>query len=395
MAWISLAKLVLLLAAMASLVQDYRQQGPAAFKPPNSLSWLVLGVVALFALSILWTEVDQSFAWLAWVKHAKLLEIILILQLVRTRQEALAGVAALMLGHFAVLALSYLIAAGVPLPNYMANSHIANVVFAESYIDQGLMTVVFISLAWHLRQVFKLPTWLALMLCTAGLVNVLVLLPGRTAFISAAVVVGVAVMWAIPKRWQLGALIMVPLLVVVTFFASSKVQEGFSKIPLEIQQFTQAQNTETSTGWRLNAWHRSLQAMHDQPLGYGVGSWAIAVKRQQAVNAEMSFGTGNSSNPHQEYLLWGVALGLPGIALLLALLVAAAHLARTSTVSHAALSVLAVVATACLFNSAIYDDLVGDFLCISLGLVLALCRQMPAGPSAHASLRHQTSSSHA
>jgi hypothetical protein len=35
------------------------------------------------------------------------------------------------------------------------------------------------------------------------------------------------------------------------------------------------------------------------------------------------------------------------------------------------MSVLAALAVSCLFNSSIYDDLIGDFFCLSLGVLLA------------------------
>ena len=41
-------------------------------------------------------------------------------------------------------------------------------------------------------------------------------------------------------------------------------------------------------------------------------------------------------------------------------------------VARAAQSALAALAVACLFNSPIYDALIGDFFCIILGLLLAL-----------------------
>jgi hypothetical protein len=42
-----------------------------------------------------------------------------------------------------------------------------------------------------------------------------------------------------------------------------------------------------------------------------------------------------------------------------------------SPVARAGQSVLAALAVSCLFNSSIYDDLIGDFFCLSLGVLLA------------------------
>jgi O-antigen ligase len=127
-------------------------------------------------------------------------------------------------------------------------------------------------------------------------------------------------------------------------------------------------------GWRFNAWHRSLQALQDQPLvGHGVGSWTPAVKKFEGPKADETFGLNNYSNPHQEYLLWGVELGIFGILLLVLLMACVIWDSRHFSQSYqrACLSILATVSVASLFNSIIFDDLIGDYLCISLGLLLA------------------------
>jgi O-antigen ligase len=87
------------------------------------------------------------------------------------------------------------------------------------------------------------------------------------------------------------------------------------------------------------------------------------------------FGQGNNaSNPHQEYLLWSVELGVGGLLLFVAALVCVARdaLRFPRPVKRATLAVLCAITIACLFNSALYDDLMGDFLCISLGLLMAM-----------------------
>jgi hypothetical protein len=38
---------------------------------------------------------------------------------------------------------------------------------------------------------------------------------------------------------------------------------------------------------------------------------------------------------------------------------------------------------ACLFNSALYDDLMGDFFCVSLGLLMALGARSMVLPASH------------
>jgi len=155
------------------------------------------------------------------------------------------------------------------------------------------------------------------------------------------------------------------------------VQERVTKIVSESVNYSKSQQVaaQDSSGWRLNAWRRSLQAMDAEPFnGHGVGAWTPAVKQyEDSKLAIQLFGEGNHSNPHQEYLLWGVELGVGGLLLLLVLMACIARdaLRFPDNIQRATLSVLAAMAVACMFNSTLYDDWIGDFFCITLGLLLA------------------------
>jgi O-antigen ligase len=118
-----------------------------------------------------------------------------------------------------------------------------------------------------------------------------------------------------------------------------------------------------------------VQAIWLAPVtGHGVGSWTVTIKRLEGPSADKVFGTNDASNPHQEYLLWGVELGLAGILLLLGVMGAALRDAQcfSRPIKRATVSLLAALAVACLFNSALYDALVGDYFCVALGLLMAL-----------------------
>ena len=139
----------------------------------------------------------------------------------------------------------------------------------------------------------------------------------------------------------------------------------------------------TSSGQRLNFWRRALQAIAEKPLyGHGVGSWNREYRRLE--NDNPSPVTAQVRNPHQEYLLWGVHLGVGGVLVFLAFLLALLRDARafSPALRRATGSAVAVLAVACLFNSSLFDALIGEFFCIVLGLLLAFGRQeRPAGPA--------------
>jgi O-antigen ligase len=130
-----------------------------------------------------------------------------------------------------------------------------------------------------------------------------------------------------------------------------------------------------SEGWRLNAWRRSLQAITDKPLvGHGVGGWTPAIRQHEGATYIKNFGTASSSNPHQEFLLWGVEMGLVGMALLIGMMATIAIDARAFPVaaSRTTWSIVMAMVISCLFNSSLYDDLIGDYFCVALGLSMAL-----------------------
>jgi O-antigen ligase len=207
------------------------------------------------------------------------------------------------------------------------------------------------------------------------LLNVFVLLPGRTGYIVAIVAISLSLFWATSKKWQIPVIIFTPLILISSiYWGNNHAHQKLYSMLVESKDYVQHAQTESSSGWRLNAWHRSLQAISDKPLlGYGVGSWSPAVKRFEGPSATRAFGTNNSSNPHQEFLLWGVELGGVGIVLILSFLAGVALDAKHFPTGprRAVLCILAITATASLFNSVLFDDLIGDYLVVVLGITIS------------------------
>ena len=373
-AWISIAKVFLFIFGLAYLVANHlSNQRDSVLSNYWTPRVVLTGTVAFF-ISLMWTSVDMNIALLTLVKHAKLVEILLLISLIRTVREARIAIAAFTAGQAFLLASSWLLALGIPLP--WVTDPIGKYVVFSTYLDQSIMFATAAAVFWHLRSDYLKPSWLSGSFAIAAIINVLLLLDGRTGYAVALTVLSLSVMWAMPKRMRLITLIVTPIVVLAGLsLGSSHVQGRISKILDESQSYSKQVETDSSSGWRLNAWHRSIQAIAENPwYGHGVGSWAITVKRLQGDSAIKTFGSGNASNPHQEYLLWGVELGLGGIFLFSALLLACLRDAREfpASVKRALYSVIAAMAVACLFNSAVYDDLMGDFLCITVGLLMAL-----------------------
>ena len=373
-AWISLSKVLLVLAALGSVALGLRHPHSGTALSRLQTPKVVLAVLLLFSLSLIWTDANLNVALAALVKHGKLLTIVLLVFLIRSRQEARLALMVFAFGQALLLCMSWLLALGVPNP-WIPTSAAKYVVFS-SYLDQSIIFASAAAVWWHLRHDLMWPRWVGSFFAAAALINTLLLLPGRTGYAVAAALVSLAVMWAVPKRLRLVALALTPaILLLGLYIGSATVQERLARVVDEGQHYGSQALTESSSGWRLNAWKRSLQAIQENPLaGHGIGSWTQTIKRLEGPAAESVFGKGNASNPHQEYLLWGVELGVGGIIALLLLMGSIGRDAMNfnTSICRATLSVLVAMAVACLFNSTLYDGLIGDFFCTSLGLLLAL-----------------------
>ncbi|TXT39399.1 MAG: O-antigen polymerase, partial [Comamonadaceae bacterium] len=273
---------------------------------------------------------------------------------------------------------SWVMALGYRVPWATSNALIPEYKYAvySTYLDQTLIFSAVAAVLWHLRQQWPQAPWGAALLALLAVANNLFVQVGKTGYLASLMVITLAVMWEIPKKWRVTALLIFPMLLGGLMYATSaKFQAKVAQVLTESQSYSAKTDSATSSGFRLHVWRRSLQAMAEQPLiGHGVGSWTQSVKRIEGAHADTVIGEGLSSNPHQEFLLWGVELGLGG-TLLLMLLVAA--LIRDAwqfepPLQRALMSVVAVMVLACSFNSSLYDALIGDFFCVTLGLLLAL-----------------------
>ena len=380
--FIGAAKFTLLVGALIVLALESQTK-----HRPSALSgqWLpiaILTALAAMALSMLWTSASSGQAAHALAKHAKLIVIPILVAMIRSRREALTALALFAAGQLLLLGGTYLLVLGVPLP--WLPTRTPNRIYAlfSTYLDQSIMTAVFAALCWHLRHLIDRPVvrWLPALVAIMALLCVFFVFQGRTGHLVAIAMVSLAIMWELPRRWRLLA-VLSPVLVLAALNASSdRIQTRFSLLQQEVHAFTTDGVINSSSGLRLNLWHRATQAITERPwVGSGVGSWPVEFNRlEKQHGADPSVDVG--ANPHQEYLLWGVELGALGLLLLAAIFGAAWRDGRYAQrdVRRAQHSVLIALGVAALFNCALYDALIGDFFCVSLGILIALGRHTPA-----------------
>lgn len=377
MALISIAKLLLILCGLTALLYTRRAPGTASPFANIWTPWAVLALISALALSLWWSIAPQDTALGALAKYGKLLTIPLMVFLIRDRREAMYALGAFTLAQLFLLASSWMLFVQWPVPWATSNMALSQYSVFSSYLDQSIISAVFAAFCWHFRGLFpgRFGRHLAVLVALAALALVFFVMQGRSGHVVAIALLSVAIMWELPKRYR-AAVVLLPVVLVVGLAASSgKLRDRLSLIQIEVKAYSAQQEQVTSSGQRLNYWHQSLQSIsQNPPVGTGVGSWGLEYNRlQREQNPVHQDAAGGKGNPHQEYLLLGVQLGIPGILLLLGLMLA---LLRDSTqlsgqYARAMQSALLALAIACLLNSSIYDAQIGDFFCILTGLLLA------------------------
>lgn len=378
LAIVSISKVLLVITVLVVLLRGGRS---AADMAPLQKMWtprLATFVIFVFAFSLLWTTAPINSALGAVGKYGKFLLIPALLVLIRTRQEALYALAFFLGAQVFLLFSAWLLYFHVPVPWATANMAKTSYAVFSSYLDQGIMSAVVSAVFWHLKTLA--PTrplfFAAIAVSILALGNVLIVFSGRTGYLVAVAMVSLAIFWALPRRYRFASVLVPPLIVLVAFFSFDKVAQRFLVIKAEISAYSSKPDPFSSSGVRLNFWQTSVRAIAEKPLmGSGAGSWVTEFNRIERFKnpAHKSLDSYSHGNPHQEFLLWGVQLGVGGIFLLCSLLGAILFDLRKMDrpVARAGQSVLLALIVSCLFNSSLYDAYIGDFFCVSLGVLLA------------------------
>ena len=385
MAWVSIGKFALFvscLSIMLWVLLSRRSESTApSWRVPAHTARAVGTVLAAFSVSLFWTTADTAESLGSIGKYGKLLTLLLLPMLFRTRKEVIQAITVFVMFQASLAISSWLLFFGVSIPWATSKRAIAEFSVFSTYLDQSIMSAATAAICWHLRSLAptRYGKYIAVGIAAICMTNVFFVLIGRSGHIVAAVLLSLAIVWELPRRHRWIVLILPIVLLAVAYGVSPKVQQRVKQVHSDVQAFSfqkgESLVTGTSSGIRLHFWHRAVQSTAESPwLGSGVGSWSNEYNRLDSRYSPGGVMLGERSNPHQEYLMWGVQLGVFGVVLFLGFLLSVwRDTTRADTpVKRAAQSVLAALAVSCLFNSSVYDALIGDFFCVALGLMLAL-----------------------
>jgi O-antigen ligase len=234
----------------------------------------------------------------------------------------------------------------------------------KDHISAGLMMafLAFLSMALAKESHKGVGRGLLYLVALLALVNVLLVLEGRTGQVVAIAYMVVYVVVQLARfphqdkrtRWitTFASVTVCACLVVYSFTTK---HSRLAETGHEINQF-EVYNKNTSMGVRLEFYRRSYQLILHRPFaGYGVGS--VGTEFEQFAEHSTGGRAAMASNPHNEFFLMGLQLGLVGVALFVWLLVAIARecqrldpLARAVVYGYLFAFVLGCIANSLLLN---------------------------------------------
>ncbi len=381
-ALVSLGKLFLLLVVLAQIVADVRQRSQAAAAQqtwaqawPSSLWW---GAAALLwmGLSMAWSAAPAHEAWPSLARHARWLVLPAAFYLMRAGTPAKPVLQCMVLGQLFVLASSWLMVLGLHLPWAISTMSPDNAVVFSSTIEQPITSSLMMVVVWYFRDQWPLAQrrfwlWTTMALASA---NVLLVVTGRTGQL-AMLLAWVFILWgSLPSRLRWGVLLLPVLVALGVGLGSERMQQRWLKAKTDVMELqTGPLKIENSMGFRIDAWHKSVQAMADKPIvGHGVGGWPQAYVAHGGTIAQ-------ANDPHQQFLLWAVESGWVGLALFIGFLFALWRNAQALP-WHARWCLRCVVAIEVLtglVNSTLLGAGIGEFFLLLWAGLLACQNQPP------------------
>ena len=328
----------------------------------NPLVAVTTILIGLFIVGMLyspapWDEIIDVFK-----KYRELFFIpaVLALMVDSKKQYAKQAVTAFFIGCIILLAISYSMALGFIPEDHYGNSVIQHI--AHSFF---MAILAF----WTMHKTFDtrskfIMLWILLLAAVIG--NIVYIAPGRTGMLTFFVLCILFIWQRFSWKKQLLAFIIFVLLTTVAFVSSQNVQNRFYDALHDIRTYEQG-SSKTSQGRRLDWWYDSLQLIGEDPVfGHGTGSFTMEHDRLIKGTA-----IDPTDNPHNEYLLIGVQLGVLGILAFLGLFAAAWYtsLRQPPDSRRIVQGIIISMMTGCLMNSFLFDSHQGHYFAFLTALL--------------------------
>ena len=299
---------------------------------------------------------------------------------VETRRRAMLGFLAAML---LTAVLSWMVGLGIlPVAEWMWRGCLPEnpAIFRSSITQNILMVYAAFLLALQARAATSPKIkWLASGLAVLAGGNVLFMVQGKTGYLILLVLL-VYFVWQIrpqhlPRQgrksgWGKGLLmgLLALILMLSAYQVSPRLQGRMDQMVAEFQAWQPNAGNETSTGERLDFYYNTIVLVKQHPLlGLGTGGFAAAYAQQVQGKDVML-----TRNPHNEYLMIMVQIGVTGLALLLYLfhtLWRCAAQLPSLFEQDAARGLVLAIGAAALFNSPLLDHTEGLFFAFASAML--------------------------
>ena len=394
-ALVSLASLLMVISASAFLVKFAQIRGVSQsrisfFQYNNCRTpWNVLIALAWILLSVTWSIAPWNQVGWELVRSARILVIPITLFLITSPKQALKVLEVWVFGQLFVILTSYWLWFGMPAPWVTSNAAVDYFTPYTSYLEQPIMSSVAFAVIWFFRKHFsavwgdylKLNSnlnalWLVYFVLFLIFFNVGFLMVGRSGMLSLIIVLTIISWQFFSKHYRKFVVLMPFLLFGALFLSSTNFKNKILEIPKQVAEYNRG-NINISQAYRLEWWHRSLQAIGDRPVvGYGVGSWPLAYEK--ALKGEKGI---KADSPHEQFLLWWVEGGSIGFLLLISIYIGifrdASRLEERA--KYSIISVTAVLFFTSLMNCPLQGAGISEFFCLMIGVLLVFMADENAG----------------
>jgi O-antigen ligase len=318
--------LALLILLLWLIEGNFAEKGLEIFSHPLSLA--ILAFLALLCLGLAWT--DNFTAGLQALKDQWKLALFPILLTAVTYRNRSVYLYAFLAGVTVAMSITFMARFGLIQYADVSPTHLTPKTFHVIY-NPLLAFAIYLTLhesVWGLAR--QKPLLRLILVPLAGLMIVnMFMTEGRTGQLVFLVLMGLLLLQFFAKnrfKAVLAIFLLLPTISITGYLYSPTFQQRVNLAWQEVKNFKE--NPDTSVGMRLLFVQNSFEIIAKKPcFGVGTGDFQSAYAK---VNSQKSPTSVATDNPHNQYVLVGVLLGIPGILSLLLIFLTMFIQAKTS-----------------------------------------------------------------
>lgn len=282
----------------------------------NHFAYATLGLFLMLCIGATYSTGSSEDILFDLRKYAKLLFMLPAITLMQEERWRKRGMVAFGAAMLLTLALSLISVIG-PMP-FIRGSASGNHFVFRDYIAQNLM-MSFFALVMLVQGKFETESWKRLvffLLALLSIIDILFFVQGRTGYVSLALNLLVFITLLDNLKQRAIATLLIFLIGLAAFQYSTHFK---SRVDLAVTEYKEQDEKKlTSVGQRVEFFKKGVQLITERPLlGFGTGSYHKEFCRVADTQEWCLAGT---FHPHNQFISFGVQLGLAGVLAYLAYL---------------------------------------------------------------------------